>query len=118
MPATDLSPLSSGNGDPVSLIDDLAQLIDEKADGDDKELPRINGVVVGRVMGFFDPMFLGRVQVRVPSVDGLTVHGYARVVTPGASMFSGLYWIPNIEDEVLLAFENGDPQAGYILGAV
>ena len=102
----------------MSLVDELAGLIDEHDKEPENELPRINGVVVGRVLNLFDPLFLGRIQVRVPSIDGLDLSPWARMISPAASLFSGFYWLPGIEDEVLLIFENGDPNAPYILGAV
>jgi hypothetical protein len=103
----------------LSFIDDLAQLRDEISDdGGRKRVPRMKGLTIGRVINLLDPLCLGRVQVRVPSIDGLDLFPYARVITPGGSFFSGIYWIPNIEDEVLVLFEDEDPDAAYILGGV
>jgi hypothetical protein len=104
----------------VSFIDDLAQLRSELAGdgGGGRRSPRMRGLAIGRVVNLLDPLFLGRVQVRVPSVDGLDLFPYARVIVPGGSFFSGVYWIPNIDDEVLVMFEDGDPDAAYILGGV
>ena len=102
----------------MSIIDELAELIDDPGADPKSEPPRIHGVVVGRVLNLLDPLCLGRVQVRIPSIDGLDLSPWARVIAPAASLFSGFYWIPNVEDEVLLIFEGGDPNAPYILGAV
>jgi hypothetical protein len=105
----------------VSFIDELAKLRGELAEEDGgscKRMPRIEGVLIGRVVDLVDPLLLGRVRVRVPQIDGLDTIAFARMAVPGASLFSGMYWIPNPEDEVLLAFENGDPNAPYILGGV
>jgi len=108
----------------MSFIEELAQLRDELAgDGGSDGLsrrspPRMRGLAIGRVVNLIDPLCLGRVQVRVPSVDGLDLFPFARVIVPGGSLFSGIYWIPNIEDEVLVLFEDGDPEAAYILGGV
>jgi hypothetical protein len=104
----------------VSFIDELIGLRAEVSEASDSRgrRPRMRGLTLGRVVNLLDPLMLGRVQVRVPSIDGLDLFPFARVVTPGASFFSGLYWIPNLEDEVLVMFEDGDPDAAYILGAV
>ena len=107
----------------MSFIDDLAQIRDELAgDGGNgpsrRSSPRMRGLAIGRVINLLDPLCLGRVQVRVPSIDGLDLFPYARVIVPGGSLFSGIYWIPNIEDEVLVMFEDEDPEAAYILGGV
>jgi phage baseplate assembly protein gpV len=108
----------------MSFIDELAQIGDELAGdgGSDgparRSSPRMRGLAIGRVVNLIDPLCLGRVQVRVPSVDGLDLFPFARVIVPGGSLFSGIYWIPNIEDEVLVLFEDGEPEAAYILGGV
>ena len=62
--------------------------------------PKMYGVVVGRVINVLDPLMLGRVQVQIPAIDALDLSPWARVATPGASLASGIYWIPNSEDEV------------------
>jgi hypothetical protein len=80
--------------------------------------PKISGVVVGRVINLLDPLMLGRVQVQIPSIDALDQSPWARVATPAASLAAGMYWIPNIEDEVLIAFENGSLDAPYVIGCL
>src|SRR5947209_7873363 len=97
----------------MSLVDAIAnELTKDEAD------PKIYGVVVGRVINVLDPLMLGRVQVQVPSIDALDLSPWARVAMPAASLAAGLYWLPNPEDEVLVAFENGDPNAPYIIGCL
>jgi hypothetical protein len=80
--------------------------------------PKIYGVVPGTVINVLDPLFLGRVQVQVPAIDALIPGAWARVATPAASLLSGFYWIPNVEDEVLVAFEQGDINAPYVIGCL
>jgi phage baseplate assembly protein gpV len=82
------------------------------------EEPKIYGVVVGRVINLLDPLMLGRVQVQIPAVDALDLSPWARVATPAASLACGLYWIPNVGDEVLVAFEQGDLNAPYVIGCL
>lgn len=98
------------------MIDSLAES-DEAEDRAESE-PKIYGVVVGRVVNVLDPLFLGRVQVQVPSIDALDLSAWARVAAPGAGFLSGFYWIPNPEDEVLVAFERGDINAPYVIGGL
>src|SRR5918912_1529932 len=43
---------------------------------------------------------------------------WARVVTPMAGDKRGLYFLPEVDDEVLVAFEHGSPAAPYVLGAL
>lgn len=98
----------------MRVIDEMAKTDPETA----KAAPRIYGVVVGRVINLLDPLCLGRVQVQIPAIDGLDLSAWARVATPAASLASGIYWIPSLEDEVLVAFERGDVHAPYIIGCL
>src|SRR5215216_1000637 len=61
---------------------------------------------------------LGRVQVQLPFIDALVPGPWARVAMPAAGLASGFYWIPNFGDEVLVAFEDGDVNAPYIIGCL
>jgi phage baseplate assembly protein gpV len=76
------------------------------------------GVVVGKVINPLDPMTLGRVQVQLPFIDDLDLSPWARVAVPMAGITHGTYFIPNIGDEVLVAFEHGDVSAPYIIGCL
>ncbi|MBE2200876.1 MAG: hypothetical protein IAE79_19850 [Anaerolinea sp.] len=76
------------------------------------------GVMVGQVINPVDPMFLGRVQVRLPAIDALDLSPWARVAVPMAGLMHGTYFIPNIGDQVLVAFEHGDLNAPYIIGSL
>jgi phage baseplate assembly protein gpV len=98
----------------VSIVDEIADRFSLGGAGD----PHINGVQVGRVINLLDPLLLGRVQVQLPSIDALDLSPWARVATPAAGLASGFYWIPNLGDEVLVAFENGDVNAPYIIGCL
>ncbi|HEY1294122.1 MAG TPA: phage baseplate assembly protein V [Chloroflexota bacterium] len=94
----------------VSFLDHVAR----EPDTD----PKVSGVMVGRVINILDPLMLGRVQVQIPSVDALDLSPWARVAMPAASLAAGMYWIPNIGDEVLVAFENGALDAPYVIGCL
>jgi Type VI secretion system/phage-baseplate injector OB domain len=79
---------------------------------------RFYGVVSGRVINVVDPMFLGRVQVQLPFLDPLEISPWARVAVPMAGLMHGHYFIPNLFDEVLVAFEHGDVNAPYVIGSL
>jgi phage baseplate assembly protein gpV len=83
-----------------------------------KVRPKFYGVTVGTVINPLDPMFLGRLQVRLPFIDSLDLSPWARVATMMAGPFHGSYFIPNVGDEVLVAFEHGDVNAPYIIGSL
>jgi phage baseplate assembly protein gpV len=43
---------------------------------------------------------------------------WARVVTPMVGQMAGNYFIPNLGDEVLVAFEHGDVNVPYVIGCL
>ncbi len=98
----------------MSVLEEMAT----RADQDPEDAPRMYGVSVGRVINLLDPLMLGRVQVQIPDIDALDLSPWARVATPAAGLASGFYWIPNLQDEVLVAFERGDLNAPYIIGCL
>ncbi len=78
---------------------------------------RENGILIGTVMDLDDPEKIGRVKVRLVQYND-EESCWARVVTPMAGRQRGLFLRPEVGDEVLLAFENGDPRRAYVLGAL
>jgi hypothetical protein len=97
-------------------------VIEEQLSRMDDEIESIQrkfyGVAVGQVINLVDPMALGRVQVRLPFIDSADLSPWARVAVPMAGLGHGHYFIPNLMDEVLLAFEHGDVNAPYIIGSL
>jgi uncharacterized protein involved in type VI secretion and phage assembly len=76
-----------------------------------------NGLVIGIVSGLDDPEALARVEVTYPYRED-QVSGWARLVTPMGGKQRGLLMRPEVGDEVLVGYEQGDPRRPYILGAV
>lgn len=58
----------------------------------------------------------GRVQVKIPSIPGL--EPWARVVGVGAGSGRGFAWMPQIDDEVLVAFAQNDVRMAFVLGGL
>jgi uncharacterized protein involved in type VI secretion and phage assembly len=82
---------------------------------------RIHDVTVGIVTDIKDPMGLGRVRVRLPWLTDSGDSEYtwwARVATLMAGSNRGTWFIPDLDDEVLVAFEHGDPRFPYVLGGL
>ena len=76
------------------------------------------GVEVGIVSNVQDPQQLGRVKVQIPRLpDGPESH-WARVAQPAAGAGRGFYWIPEVGDEVLVAFELGQVNCPYVIGSL
>lgn len=88
--------------------------------GDDKEdaRSRIAGVVVGVVTNNQDPDGIGRVKVKFPWLSVEDESNWARVASPMAGKERGLYLLPEVEDEVLVAFEHGDVRFPYVVGSL
>jgi uncharacterized protein involved in type VI secretion and phage assembly len=79
---------------------------------------RIQGVVVGIVTNNQDPDGLGRVKVKFPWLSDVDESTWARIAAPMAGDQRGVYFLPEVEDEVLVAFEHGDVRFPYVLGAL
>ena len=79
---------------------------------------RIYGIVVGVVTNNQDPDNMGRVKVKFPWLSDTDESYWARLATPMAGKDRGLYVLPEIDDEVLIAFEHGDVRFPYVLGAL
>jgi uncharacterized protein involved in type VI secretion and phage assembly len=79
---------------------------------------RIPGVVVGVVTNNQDPEGLGRVKVRFPWLSDTDESGWARIAVPMAGNGRGVWFLPEVEDEVLVAFEQGDVRFPYVVGAL
>ena len=59
----------------------------------------------------------GLVQVRFPHLKG-TPSGWYKVVTPGGGPGRGFVCLPEVGDAVMIGFEHGDMDRGFVLGAV
>lgn len=79
--------------------------------------PRANGIAVGIVTNLEDPEGLGRVRVKYPHLNDQESQ-WARLVAPMAGQERGFFFRPEVEDEVLIAFELGDVRRPYILGGL
>jgi len=82
----------------------------------------IHGVVGAKVTSLEDPEELGRVQVMFPWLpkykDADLSSNWARVATPMGGKERGFFFLPEIDDEVLVTFEHGDVNHPYIVGVL
>jgi phage protein D len=70
---------------------------------------RMPGAVIATVDDIDDPDALGRVRVQYPWMGADAVSFWARLAAQGAGADSGVAWLPQAGDEVLVLFEQGDP---------
>ena len=78
----------------------------------------VNGVVTGIVTNNNDPLLLGRVKLKFPWLEDTFESGWARMVSAGAGKNRGTVIIPEVNDEVLVAFEHGDVRRPYVIGGL
>ena len=83
-----------------------------------KQLEPGQTLLVGIVTDNQDPEGWGRVKVKFPTLTEEHASNWARVVAIGAGKERGFDCLPEINDEVLVAFEQGDIHRPYIIGAV
>jgi uncharacterized protein involved in type VI secretion and phage assembly len=86
--------------------------------GNQADHDRIYGVTIGVVTNAKDPEKLGRIKVKFPWLSDGDESDWARVLTAMAGSQYGLFMLPEVGDEVLVAFEQGDPRFPYVLGAL
>lgn len=86
--------------------------------GSPTKADRFYGVVVGVVTNNQDPDDMHRVKVRFPWLSNDVESNWARVASPMAGKDRGAYFLPEVDDEVLVAFEHGQVDHPYILGCL
>ena len=92
----------------------------------DERLPvglggRWYGVYPALVSDIKDPDGQGRVKITLPwspDTKGARYEAWARIATLMAGNQRGSWFIPDVNDEVLVAFESGDPKRPYVLGGL
>ncbi|AFY44265.1 Rhs element Vgr protein [Nostoc sp. PCC 7107] len=75
-------------------------------------------MLVGVVSNNKDPKGWGRVRVKFPTLTEEHESNWARVVSVGAGPGRGFDCLPEVNDEVLVAFEHGDIHRPYVIGGV
>jgi phage protein D len=78
----------------------------------------IEGVVVAQVSDARDPQHQGRVKLTFPWLSDDYVSDWARTVQLGAGKDRGFYVLPEVGDEVLVSFEQGDIRRPYVVGGL
>lgn len=76
---------------------------------------------LAEVVSVKDQASLNRVQVRLLAYDGVAGQDgpiWARVAVPFAGKNRGAFMLPDVGDEVLVAFVNGDPRLPVVVGSL
>lgn len=83
-----------------------------------KSAGKLNGVACGIVTNNKDPDKLGRLKVKFPWLSDDNETDWVRMTTFMAGGERGSFFLPEVGDEVLVAFENGDINSPYVIGAL
>jgi phage protein D/phage baseplate assembly protein gpV len=75
-------------------------------------------IAVARVTDNQDPENMNRVKVIYPAFSDQDSSYWARIATPSAGKERGFQFLPEIDDEVLVAFEQGDVNQPYVIGSL
>ena len=106
------------------IIEDVSKKRIEKTDTGDS---RIMGIMLGKVVKNYDENMPGRVSVILLSREEGEGEGdeadntrllWARVVMPSSGSSWGHYFIPEVGDLVLVAFEEGNIERAYVIGCI
>jgi phage protein D len=79
---------------------------------------RLAGAVIAQVSDVNDPEGNGRVKLTYPWLSDTYVSDWSRTVQPGAGKDRGAMVVPEVGDEVLAVFEQGDIRCPYVLGGL
>lgn len=90
----------------------LASLLPEGA------APPLHGLVPALVTAINDPQKWGRVKVKLPWLGDTIESDWTRVLSVGAGRQRGIQWLPEINDEVLVGFADGDFTTPFVLGGL
>jgi uncharacterized protein involved in type VI secretion and phage assembly len=83
-----------------------------------KAVGKTYGVVPGIVTNNKDPDKLGRLKVKFPWFSDDHETDWVRMTTFMAGGERGNFFLPEVGDEVLVAFENGNIDRPYVIGAL
>src|SRR5690242_4726242 len=82
---------------------------------------RFDSSYLATVVSVKDPDSRSRVQIRLVNADGVTDQDgpiWARVAVPFAGDGNGGFFIPDVGDEVLVTFVNGDSRLPIVIGSL
>jgi uncharacterized protein involved in type VI secretion and phage assembly len=97
---------------------DLASVFADQIRTAELEAGRVYEPVIALVTDNKDPSKLGRVKIKIPVLSDKDNTWWAPIVMLGAGKNRGWFFIPEIEDEVLVLFEHGDVNRPLVVGAL
>jgi uncharacterized protein involved in type VI secretion and phage assembly len=104
---------TAGDRSPTGLVDVLAHSHDVL-----KQTIEHPSLAVGVVTNINDPDKRNRVRLKFPGLSGEEESAWARVASLGGGAKRGMVFIPEVGDEVLVGFENGDLRQPVVIGGL
>lgn len=103
----------------MALYDTLSDMVKKDVQKTDTGDNRIFGVMIGEVVQNYNENFPGRVCVAITArEDNANVLQWCRVAMPSVGKNWGHYFLPEIGDQVLVAFEYGNIERPYVIGCI
>ena len=99
-------------------IYDLSSVFAAQIHQAEAESGKIFEPVIGVVTDNKDPSKLGRVKVKIPILSDKDTSFWVPIIMQGAGKNRGWFFIPEVEDEVLVMFEQGDINRPLVVGAL
>jgi uncharacterized protein involved in type VI secretion and phage assembly len=103
----------------AALYETLSDMVKKDVTKTETGDNRILGVMIGEVIQNYNESFPGRVCVQITAREkDANVLQWCRVAMPSAGKGWGHYFLPEIGDQVLVAFEYGNIERPYVIGCV
>src|SRR5262245_20921050 len=99
-------------------IYDLASYFAAQIHTAEEESGRVYEAMVGIVTDNKDPQKLGRVKIKLAVLSEQDTSYWAPIVMLGAGKNRGWFFIPEVDDEVLVMFEHGDINRPLVVGSL
>lgn len=103
----------------MALYDIIDEITERQVTKTETGDTRMNGVTIGCVSKNYEQTMPGRICVTIPTRnDTANELQWARVAMPSGGKDWGHYFLPEVGDQVLLAFEGGDIEKPYVIGCI
>jgi uncharacterized protein involved in type VI secretion and phage assembly len=99
-------------------IYDLQSVFAEQIRTAESEANRVYEPMIALVTDNKDPSKLGRVKIKMPILSESDTTWWAPIIMLGAGKNRGWFFIPEVDDEVLVLFEHGDINRPLVVGAL
>ena len=108
---------TAGDRRPTTLVDTLAG---GNGNGSNPMVTNLgnSSLVIGTVTNIKDPDEKGKIRVKFTGLSDKDESAWARLVSIGGGKKRGMVFIPEVGDEVLVGFENGDIRQPVVFGGL